>query len=563
MEKTIKEILDDTCVDILEYTKADSISILLYDIDSKIIKPYIISEDVKIYYDKITNIYINEEIEDEIIYGNLIPDKLKSIEDIRKEGVIKEKYLNMEQNMKYLGCYKISIDNKFIGILNLYYKTKPISEGMRDNFINFICKMIGTIVKNSKLSEEIKIENKKRVMVEQQLEKYLHVSKDLLTVFGIDGNIKTISSSWMELLGWDKESILKRNTIDYVHVDDLKIISDLKRRQISKGKVNINTNREVIRYLCKDGSYKWVDFNIQYIEECELFLSTGKDITQKIIAEEQKKILEEAIKIESAKSEFLANISHEFKTPLNIILGTMQIMKKNIECDNISIDSLDRYVNNIRQNSYRLLRLVNNLIDISKIDIGFYDLALSNNNIISIIEDITISVVEYVENKNIDIIFDTDSEDIIIACDPNAIERVMLNLLSNAIKYTSCEDGKIVVNIKTTEDNIEVSVKDNGAGIPNDKIDIIFDRFGQADTTLTRACEGSGIGLSLTQSIIELHGGNIRVNSIVGKGSEFIFQLPTILVENENKIYDSYSNDKNRDSYIEKCNVEFSDIYSV
>ena len=134
--------------------------------------------------------------------------------------------------------------------------------------------------------------------------------------------------------------------------------------------------------------------------------------------------------------------------------------------------NLIKYLDTIKQNSYRLLRLVNNLIDISRIDIGYYNLIPSNNNIISVIEDITLSVVDYVEDKNINLIFDTDIEEVVTSCDPDKIERVILNLLSNAIKYTS-EHGTIEVNISHDVENVNVSVKDNGVGIPSDKLDII------------------------------------------------------------------------------------------
>jgi signal transduction histidine kinase len=135
----------------------------------------------------------------------------------------------------------------------------------------------------------------------------------------------------------------------------------------------------------------------------------------------------------------------------------------------------------------------------------------------------------------------------------------MLNLLSNAIKYTD-EYGKISVDLKSDNKNIIVSVKDNGAGMPNNKLDIIFDRFGQVNSTLTKKCEGSGIGLSLVKSLIEMHGGSIDVKSEVGKGSEFIFKLPILRIQNNENIV---AHRESKHTQIEKCNVEFSDIYNL
>lgn len=145
------------------------------------------------------------------------------------------------------------------------------------------------------------------------------------------------------------------------------------------------------------------------------------------------------------------------------------------------------------------------------------------------------------------------------SCDPDKIERVILNLLSNAIKYTH-DNGNIEVSLKSDTNNVSISVKDSGLGIPQDKLDIIFDRFGQANNLLTRRCEGSGIGLSLVKAIVEMHGGKIKVYSEVGKGTEFIFNIPIKLLDENDKCINNYDN---KDFYVEKCNIEFSDIYSL
>lgn len=324
-------------------------------------------------------------------------------------------------------------------------------------------------------------------------------------------------------------------------------------------KVDGQITRNIIRYRHKNGNYLYLEWSSEYLRDEGIYITTATDITNKLEIEKEKRILEEAIKLETVKNEFFSNISHEFRTPINIILGTMQVINKNIEQNNIQLDSLKKYTHYIKQNSYRLLRLVNNLIDISKMDIGAYELRCSNQNIINIIEDITMSVADYTKNHNINLIFDTDSEETITYCDPDKIERIMLNLLSNAIKYTP-EKGFIKVNIKTNQYEIIVSIKDSGVGIPKDKLEIIFDRFGQVDGSFNRKCEGSGIGLSLVKNLVEMHGGEINVNSKVNKGSEFIFSIPIKLSEEaNNKEY----NDDRKCKHVERCDIEFSDIYSM
>lgn len=295
-------------------------------------------------------------------------------------------------------------------------------------------------------------------------------------------------------------------------------------------------------------------------------LSILKDVTSikqvenlKKVVKQNEKLLNETREFNKLITEFFSNISHELKTPLNVILGTQQILSM-YGVDKLKIDDnerLNKYLKSIKQNCYRLLRLVNNLIDLSKIDSGFLKLHLENHNIVSIVENITLSVAEFIESKGVELIFDTDVEEKITACDPDKMERVILNLLSNSIKFTNPGDS-ITVNIMDKEEDIIISVKDTGIGIPEDKMNVIFERFRQVDKSLTKNREGSGIGLSLVKSIVEMHGGRIDVKSVLGEGSEFIIILPVKVLDEEIHFGDERQNASN----IERISVEFSGIYS-
>jgi signal transduction histidine kinase len=275
-------------------------------------------------------------------------------------------------------------------------------------------------------------------------------------------------------------------------------------------------------------------------------------------AQENRMLYTEAIEYDKLKTEFFANISHELRTPINVLLGTIQLFDMYAQKGDITYKEVDvgQKVQGMKQNCFRLLRLVNNLIDITKIDSGFFELQLHNRDIVAVIEDITLSVADYVENKGLKLIFDTEFEEKIIACDQDKVERIILNLLSNAVKFTP-EGGCIEVNIYNKENYIAISVKDNGIGIPEDKKNMIFERFRQVDKSLSRNCEGSGIGLSLTKSLVELHKGKLYVESDLGKGSTFTFELPAGLVENKDKKEDRQL----KAEPIERINLEFSDIY--
>lgn len=268
----------------------------------------------------------------------------------------------------------------------------------------------------------------------------------------------------------------------------------------------------------------------------------------------------DAVEYNKVKTEFFANISHELKTPLSVILGAIQLIDQKSDCPSPDRLSSSKHLRTIRQNSYRLVRLINNILDITKIESGYVKMNITNCNIVYLIEEITQSILPFAEQKNISLVFDTDFEEIVTAIDIDKIERIMLNLLSNAIKFTPSK-GKISVDIKAVSQYVSISIKDTGPGIPPCMQSIIFERFRQVSNSFTRNSEGTGIGLSLVKSFVELHGGNIMVNSEEGKGSEFIIHLPIKLMESGNDT--AFNAPLSQPKIIEAINIEFSDIYSI
>ena len=261
------------------------------------------------------------------------------------------------------------------------------------------------------------------------------------------------------------------------------------------------------------------------------------------------------------KSEFFSNISHELKTPINVIFATAQLLSKIQDDPDLPgyQQKVQKHMTIVIQNCYRLIRLVNNLIDITRYDNGFLKLNPEKHNIVQVVEEIVISVVKYAQAKGITILFDTDTEENLIQCDPDIIERIILNLLSNSIKFTN-PGGSITVSVIDKQEGVSISVKDTGIGIPQDKLDIIFDRFRQVDSSLSRNHEGSGIGLSLVKTLVETHKGKIFVTSKPGDGTEFTIELPSKL-NCEADIQQEDIKDINVKSLIERANIEFSDIY--
>jgi PAS domain S-box-containing protein len=308
--------------------------------------------------------------------------------------------------------------------------------------------------------------------------------------------------------------------------------------------------------------FEWKKYNGEILNiDCSIYPIKGPgQIVENIIVVlhdyTESKLLDDAKEYDKLKTEFFANISHELKTPLNIIFAAAQLLELNGKNDNKNDlkNAIDKSVGSIRQNTNRLTRLINNIIDVTKADTGFLDLQQKNCNIISIVEEVTMSAVDLIENKGISIEFDTDIEEKIISCDIDKIERIILNLLSNSVKFTPNE-GSIYVKVMDGEKFITISVKDTGVGIPKDKQEVIFERFRQLDKSISRNNEGSGIGLSLVKSLVELHGGTIKVESSFGLGSEFIMQLPVIQLQDYPSSYEIETFSKG------KTEMEFSDIY--
>ncbi|WP_027398354.1 AAA family ATPase [Anaerovorax odorimutans] len=286
----------------------------------------------------------------------------------------------------------------------------------------------------------------------------------------------------------------------------------------------------------------------------------NRKTTEKALEESERQITLSK-EYDKIKMEFFSNISHELRTPINVIFSALQIhMFKIKECQYKSeVKDCYKYGHIMKQNCYRILRLINNLIDITKIDSGYISINKTNINIVSLIENITVSVADYIEEKGILLTFDTNVEEKIIACDPEKIEKIILNLLSNSVKFTP-RGGNIEVYIHDGIENICIRVKDTGRGIPKEKQDLIFKRFVQVDKSFTRDHEGSGIGLSLVKDLVEIHDGKILLKSSEEHGSEFIIYLPCITVNTEDKGI-QYC-EKLSKSQIEKINIEFSDIYN-
>ncbi|SFC55647.1 ligand-binding sensor domain-containing protein [Clostridium uliginosum] len=242
--------------------------------------------------------------------------------------------------------------------------------------------------------------------------------------------------------------------------------------------------------------------------------------------EKSNKLLNKVIDLERRKNNYFVNLSHELRTPLNVISSTEQLISElNKQQEGIDKTKLNYYMKIIKRNSSRLLRLINNIIDTNKIESGRYETDIRENDIVYLVEETALSLKDYIENKGVHLIIDPEVEEKIIECDRCEIERCIVNLVSNAAKFTP-EGGKIEVILKDLNDKIIIKVKDDGIGIDKKYHNAIFDRFNQIVDANSEEHGGSGLGLTITKQIIDIHNGEIYVKSEVGKGAEFIIILP-------------------------------------
>ena len=278
-------------------------------------------------------------------------------------------------------------------------------------------------------------------------------------------------------------------------------------------------------------------------------------IENKKRARENKLLLVESIEREKIKTDFIVTISHELRTPLNIIINATNLLKIKLKAGEVDIDFFNKRLNYIMKNSNRLRRYINNLIDVSKLEMGYMDANFKNENIVEVIEDTTLTIIDLAKSYSLNVIFDTEEEEIITAIDKVKIERVILNLLSNSIKFTN-DGGNILVSIKRKSDNVIIEVSDDGIGIEEEIKERVFEKFKRADLSygLKRQNEGSGLGLFIVKGLIDLHNGNIEIKSKLNEGTTFIIILPIRLVDDEKE---SFIEDSSLNYMYE---MEFSDI---
>lgn len=499
-----------------------------------------------------TTLIQNKLEESENMYKNLM--------DVLNEGVIIHDNKNIKYiNDKGLEILDINISKKEIFIEDI---KNIVSKKFREKFLSNIQLVISR--KEEKVINKIELINGR--IVELVTTNIKLNAEDLLISIVID--ITELENTIMNIEQSEKTYKLLLQTLP----EGIVIVNPTTKKHIYRNEASIRMlktigleklNESIKTYLKEENYGNFRRFTIDKLNNVDISLAIVKReeegsliVVFRMLDCEFKSIqLEKELnrikEKNKFKTEFLSNVAYDIKKPINKIFETNNNLIENK--GKYNSENINNHTRLVKQNCYRLIRLLNNIEYVSRIDNGTCTLELRKCDIVKLVENIVKISKTYTDKKGIDISFKSEVNKKILSLDIDKVEKIILNILSNAIKFTDT-GGRIDINLYMENEQVCISIKDTGIGIPKDKTEVIFENFEQLDTTLSRGCEGTGMGLSVVKKLANLNNIKINVESELNKGSEFIITLPNNIVSKNIKLQDKFAQD-------EKIDIEFSDIY--
>lgn len=499
-----------------------------------------------------TTLIQNKLEESENMYKNLM--------DVLNEGVI----IHDNKNIKYINDKGLEILDINIGKKEIFIEDikNIVSKKFREKFLSNIQLVISR--KEEKVINKIELINGR--IVELVTTNIKLNAEDLLISIVID--ITELENTIMNIEQSEKTYKLLLQTLP----EGIVIVNPTTKKHIYRNEASIRMlktigleklNESIKTYLKEENYGNFRRFTIDKLNNVDISLAIVKReeegsliVVFRMLDCEFKSIqLEKELnrikEKNKFKTEFLSNVAYDIKKPINKIFETNNNLIENK--GKYNSENINNHTRLVKQNCYRLIRLLNNIEYVSRIDNGTCTLELRKCDIVKLLENIVKISKTYTDKKGIDISFKSEVNKKILSLDIDKVEKIILNILSNAIKFTDT-GGRIDINLYMENEQVCISIKDTGIGIPKDKTEVIFENFEQLDTTLSRGCEGTGMGLSVVKKLANLNNIKINVESELNKGSEFIITLPNNIVSKNIKLQDKFAQD-------EKIDIEFSDIY--
>ena len=499
-----------------------------------------------------TTLIQNKLEESENMYKNLM--------DVLNEGVI----IHDNKNIKYINDKGLEILDINIGKKEIFIEDikNIVSKKFREKFLSNIQLVISR--KEEKVINKIELINGR--IVELVTTNIKLNDEDLLISIVID--ITELENTIMNIEQSEKTYKLLLQTLP----EGIVIVNPTTKKHIYRNEASIRMlktigleklNESIKTYLKEENYGNFRRFTIDKLNNVDISLAIVKReeegsliVVFRMLDCEFKSIqLEKELnrikEKNKFKTEFLSNVAYDIKKPINKIFETNNNLIENK--GKYNSENINNHTRLVKQNCYRLIRLLSNVEYVSRIDNGTCTLELRKCDIVKLLENIVKISKTYTDKKGIDISFKSEVNKKILSLDIDKVEKIILNILSNAIKFTDT-GGRIDINLYMENEQVCISIKDTGIGIPKDKTEVIFENFEQLDTTLSRGCEGTGMGLSVVKKLANLNNIKINVESELNKGSEFIITLPNNIVSKNIKLQDKFAQD-------EKIDIEFSDIY--
>ncbi|WP_445474431.1 PAS domain S-box protein [Methanococcoides methylutens] len=373
---------------------------------------------------------------------------------------------------------------------------------------------------------ELKTIHNELVVERDRAKRYFDVAKVIMLVLDVNKNVVQINKKGCETFGYEEKDIVGKNCID-------NFLPEYIREQVEKQlEYLISGNNKKIEYyenpiLNSAGEERWIAWNNSILTnkngDFEGILSSGQDITERKVFE--KNLLDAKLTSELAnrsKSEFLANMSHELRTPLNSVIGFSDVLCS--ETYGELNEKQMRYAENVHKSGQNLLRIINNILDLSAIEARETKLNYEKFLLSDVLKEVEKNTIQFAMQKNISINYDIE-DIVVIDADKNKMMQMLNNLINNAIKFNK-NGGSVIIEARNIDNEINILVKDTGTGIPENEMENLFDPFYQVDGSSSRNYGGNGIGLALVKHFVGMHKGDVWIESQEGIGTEVHIKLP-------------------------------------